>query len=420
MKKPMRTITQLEQIIDKQKENLDVGNIVLAREIEAHKETARALKKTEQLLNSTIDHSPIGIALVRPDGYFFRVNPAFCQMVGRREEDLKKMNFQDITHPDDYKIGSKVLADLISGKIKSCAIEKRYLHKNVNIIDVHITVAMIKDDKGEPLYIFSQIQDITEQKKAQTALRDHSRQLEQKVKERTREIEEIQNTLIRKEKLLVLGQLAGGVGHELRNPLSAIKNAVYLLNMIVLPDDPDVIEAMSILDREVLSAEKIIESLFSYANPRQPVREKINVHRIIREIADHLPIPDAVDLVLNLHAEHPRVLGDGEKLLQVFRNLIRNAIQAMPDGGLIEVLTQDGEHQQMDIRVIDHGTGILKEHLDSIFEPLFSTKAKGIGLGLSLSKDHVEAHGGTIKVDSHKGSGTEFCISLPAFENAVK
>jgi signal transduction histidine kinase len=240
-----------------------------------------------------------------------------------------------------------------------------------------------------------------------------SEHLEEMVMERTRELREAQEELVRKEKLAMLGQLAGGVGHELRNPLGVIKNAAYFLGMVLESPEPEVQETLEILENEVATSEKIISSLFDYARARPPTRRKVDVNDLIRAALSRNVAPENVETVCRLDETLPVILADPDQLKQVFGNVIFNGIQAMPDGGQLTVESKVSDDGWIVVSIADTGIGILEENLDKVFEPLFTTKAKGIGLGLAIVKTRLEEHGGSIEAQSEAGKGSVFTIKLP-------
>jgi signal transduction histidine kinase len=219
-------------------------------------------------------------------------------------------------------------------------------------------------------------------------------------------LREAQAELVRKERLATLGQLAGGVGHELRNPLGVIKNSVYYLSMI-LPDNEKVRKHLGILDREVAACNRIVTELLDFGRVKTASRAPTNVTAIARDAIDRVTVPETIALRLLLDKSLPPVLVDRQQADQILVNLLTNAVQAMPDGGTLALETgcrEDGVF----VAVEDTGTGIKPEDLPRIFQPLFTTKAKGIGLGLALAKDLAELNGGRITVDSEIGRGTRF------------
>jgi len=244
-------------------------------------------------------------------------------------------------------------------------------------------------------------------------LQDAKDHLEETVKERTKELRDTQERLVRQEKLATLGQLAGGIGHELRNPLGAIKQAAYFLNMALEETEPEVKETLEILEKEVAISERIISSLLSFARPQPPTRNKVNVNDAIQEVLSRITVPENVKVVKQLDEPLPAILADSVQLGQVFTNITLNAIQAMTEGGQLVVKSEAPSPGWVNISFADSGVGISKEDMGKLFEPLFTTKAKGIGLGLAIVQTLVEGHGGTIGAQSEVGKGSTFTIRLP-------
>jgi len=267
----------------------------------------------------------------------------------------------------------------------------------------HKVAVKSKDELGELAAAFNKM---TENLREITASRD---ELNKEIAER----KEMEEKLVRSEKLAVLGQLAGGVGHELRNPLGAIKNAAYFLNMALEEPEPEVKETLDILEKEVATSERIISSLLGFARPKPPVRRKVDINEVIQEALYHVTVPENVKVVTQLDESLPSILADPDQLGQVFTNVTVNAIQAMPEGGQLAVKSKASNQEWVTISFTDTGVGIPKPNLKKLFEPLFSTKAKGIGLGLAVTSTLVEGHGGTIKAQSAVGKGSTFTVRLP-------
>jgi signal transduction histidine kinase len=260
-----------------------------------------------------------------------------------------------------------------------------------------------------------------ERKQAEKSLKEYSERLEEMVEERTQELREAQDRLVRQEKLAILGQLAGGVAHELRHPLGAIRNAAYFLNMALEEPKPKVREILEILEKEVNTSERVISSLLDFARPKSPIRREVDVNDVIQATLSHTTMPENVEVISQLDKSLPTVLADLDQLAQVFGNLILNAMQAMPEGGKLviqtfktsEVSEKLPKSEWVAVSFADTGVGIPEENLEKIFEPLFTTKARGIGLGLALVKILVEGHGGTVEVQSEVRKGTTFTVRLP-------
>jgi PAS domain S-box-containing protein len=273
------------------------------------------------------------------------------------------------------------------------------------------TIALTKDKKEINVSVSG---DITERKRAEEKLKEYSERLEEMLAERTKELSDAQEKLVRREKLVILGQLAGGIGHELRNPLGAIKNAAYFLNMALEKPEQEVKETLDLLEKEVSTSERIISSLLGFARPKPPSRHKVDVQEVIDKVVLRTAIPEGIKIVTQSEKEMPHILADSGQLSQIFGNIVLNSIQAMPEGGKLVIESRLDNEKQIAISFTDTGEGIPKEIIRKLFEPLFTTKTKGVGLGLAVTKSLVEGHGGKIKVKSKVGIGSTFIVKLPA------
>ena len=248
------------------------------------------------------------------------------------------------------------------------------------------------------------------------SLKQYSEQLEEMVKERTKELEEAQDKLVRSERLAAVGELASGVGHELRNPLNVIKSCAYLLNM-TLGDaaDEETISTLKLLEQQVDISNKIITDLLTFTRVRPPSLEQVDFHNLVRESLSWTRAPGEIQVVTNFDNRSPKVLVDGEQIGRALANIISNAFQAMDGKGILRVDTgADGGYAW--VKFQDTGCGIPEENLDRIFEPLFTTKRRGIGLGLAITKRLVEQNNGIIEVTSQVGKGTTFVVKLPLYK----
>jgi signal transduction histidine kinase len=253
---------------------------------------------------------------------------------------------------------------------------------------------------------------VTERKQAEEEIRQLNANLEQRVEERTLELFDAQERLVRQEKLTVLGQLAGGVSHELRNPLGVISNAIYYLKLVQPEADGKIRQYHDMIDQEVHNAEKIISELLDFARIKSADREVVSVPVLVQRTLARFPVPDAIKTTLNLPADLPMVFADPRQMEQVLGNLTLNACQAMPDGGYLTI-SAHVQNEMILIAVKDTGTGITPENMKKLFEPLFTTKPKGIGLGLTVSRKLAEANDGRIEVQSESGKGSTFTVYLP-------
>ena len=386
-----------------------------------------ALRKSEARFRELFDEAPVGYHELDTEGRITRVNRTELHMLGyTAEEMVGRPVWEFITQKEMSRqtVEAKMSGTIPPGR----AFERTYRRKDGTTLPVLIEDHPLQDERGQIIGMRSTIQDITDRKRAEEALKKYSERLEEMVEERTKELREAQEQLIRQEKLAVLGQLAGGVGHELRNPLGAIKNAAYFLNMVLEEPEPEVKETLEILEKEVATSERIISSLLDFARSKPPTRRKMDINYLLQGALSRAAAPENVEVVSQLDDTLPTILADPDQLRQVFGNIILNAIQAMPDGGRLMVRTLSPSpplplppSPSLLVSISDTGVGIPEENLDKIFEPLFTTRAKGIGLGLPIVRTLVEGHGGTIEVQSPSaplrtdevGKGTTFTVRLP-------
>ena len=255
--------------------------------------------------------------------------------------------------------------------------------------------------------------DITERKRTEKQLAEYAVQLEEVVNERTRELRDAQEQLVRQERLAILGQLAGSMGHELRNPLGVISNAIYFLK-VSQPDASDKIkEYLNIIENEARTSDKIITDLLDFARVKSVDRQPVSVPEVIHQTLNRFPVPPSVEKVLTIPFDLPRIFADPHHMVQILGNLTVNACQALPDtGGRLEI-SAALRHDMVSIAIHDNGVGISPENMNKFFEPLFTTKIKGIGLGLAVSRKLAEANGGRIEVKSEAGQGSTFTVWIP-------
>ena len=368
----------------------------------------QALRESEQRLSTTL--RSMGDAMIATDakGLVTLMNPVARDLTGWDEAEAVGKPLEDVFNIINEQTGERaenpVTRVLREGVVVDLANHTVLIAKDGMKRPIADSGAPMRDEEGNIIGTVMVFRDITERK-------------------------EMQERLMRQEKLAVLGQLAGGVGHELRNPLGAIKNAAYFLNMALEEPDPEVKETLEILEKEVGTSERIISSLLDFARAKPPTRRKVDVNDTVQEALSRTAVPENVELVRQLDEALPTILADPDQLAQVFGNIILNGIQAMPEGGRLVIKTarlslraeptrlSSSQAQAEDlvepsgwvtVSFADTGVGIPEENLDKLFEPLFTTKAKGIGLGLALVKTLVEGHGGTIEVQS---PSTEFIPS---------
>ncbi len=248
---------------------------------------------------------------------------------------------------------------------------------------------------------------------------------EKRVRERTRELEKAyqelkksQDQLVKTEKLATAGRLGAGVGHELRNPLGVIKNAVYYIKS-KLPEDPKLAKHIGIMEREIANSNKIISDLLGFSRTTPPIISSQDMNKVVEDTLEVVEIPENIKLVKELGQDLPNAMADPDQIQQAFVNLSLNAIQAMAEGGQLKIITRR-RNDFIETEFNDTGCGIPKENIKKLYDPFFTTKARGIGLGLAVTQGIIERHKGNIEVKSEVGKGTTFLVRLPAAKKQVR
>jgi signal transduction histidine kinase len=265
-------------------------------------------------------------------------------------------------------------------------------------------------------------------------------ELEKKVEDRSRQLVEVQEKLLQEEKLALLGRIAGNMGNELRNPLGVMSNAVFFLKTVLADADATVREYLEIITKEIDNSQHIITDLLDFCQGKSPWIEAVAVNELIHLSREMCMIPENIEFQTDLPETLPKAQVDPLQMGQVFQNLITNAVQAMPNGGFVRVSarkvretrkeervnkknnldpwtsTLDFYGDYIEISITDNGEGIAAENMGKLFQPLFTTKSRGIGLGLAIAQKLTMVNGGRIEVESEPGKGTTFKVVLPAAE----
>jgi signal transduction histidine kinase len=243
-------------------------------------------------------------------------------------------------------------------------------------------------------------------------LEEYATALEAKVAERTKQLEKANQRLVKAERLAAIGELAGMVGHDLRNPLTGIKNAAYYLKKKgEACTEANNTAMLEVIDSAIEHANRIINDLLDYSREIHLELEERTPCLLLAEALMLVQIPDKIKFVDRTHDE-PKMTVDVGKLIRIFVNLIKNAVDAMPTGGTLEVRSRQ-EADNVEFTFKDTGIGMSEEVMSKLFSPLFTTKAQGMGFGLAICKRIIEAHGGKIKVQSALGKGTTFTVTVP-------
>ena len=369
------------------------------------KKSEEALRDSEERFRNSCDHAAIGMALVGIDGRWLKVNPALSKILGYTQDELLNLDFQTITHPDDLSHDLGQVRALLAGEIPSYEMDKRYFHKNGQIVWAQLNVSLVRDAQFQPCYFISQIQDITARKLSDAEL------------QHAKAAAEAAN--------LTKSEFLANMSHELRTPLNGIIGMNELLLSTQLTSRQlefartvrDSAESLLVILNDILDLSKIEAGKLTLETTRFDLRD------VIEEVGTLLSARAAdkkIEIIMRYATGSPRMFeGDPVRIRQIVSNLVGNAVKFTSKGHVFV----DTECQQVAngrariaIRIEDTGIGIAKEHIHKLFQKFSQADTSttrrfgGTGLGLAICKSLVEVMDGGIQVESEPGKGS--CFSL--------
>ena len=353
-----------------------------------------ALRASEARFRTIFEDSNLGMALLDTRGQIVTCNAALQGILSYHEQELCGTSLAGYSHPDDAEADRELYEALASGELGYYQVEKRYVRKDGQVRWCELTVSRLKRLKGdEQRLAIAMVEDITEKRMSQAAL-------------------------LRAERLAIAGRLGASLAHEINNPLQAVIGSLGLAEEM-LDEGVEVRRYLEIAMEELERAAGIVTQLRDLGRaPKMREPEPADLNELVDKVL-LLTRKDCrnrgIEVTWNPVSDLPAVPLLPERMRQVFLNLILNAIESMPHGGQLQVsAVPDGDPAGVRVAFADTGLGIEPERLATIFEPFHSTRPEGLGLGLYISKNIVEEHGGHIDVDSHVGEGTTFTVWLPA------
>ena len=389
------------------------GVLLHAVDVTEQVEARRRIEESEKRLSAIFKQASVGIAQTDLTGRVVLANQRYCEIVGRSPGELAECRTMDITHPGDRE-RTQELFDRAVRLDEAFEIEKRYLRPNGEIVWVHKSLTAVRDERGEPIYFLNVVQDITDRQQAEEAIRQ-------------------------RQKLESTGVLAGGVAHDFNNLLTGVLGHASLALETLPPSDPNA-EHLQEIVRAAERAANLTRQMLAYAGKGSFVLERLDLSAHAREIGAliHAAIPKQVSVEMALAQDLPAIEADPGQVQQIVMNLVINAAEAIGEdrSGRVRVVTRcetlspatraqflpdrpkPGVYVVLEVE--DNGAGMSEDVRAKVFDPFFSTKFTGRGLGLSAVLGIARSSGGAVTVESAPGRGSIFRVYFPALERPAR
>jgi two-component system cell cycle sensor histidine kinase/response regulator CckA len=394
------------KLIKYEAENATLG---IVTDITEGKRIEETLRKERNLLEAVTENIGAGLATISKDYHILWANKLMKQINGDCEGEKCYSTFNK-------------LIDVCP----NCGVKKIFetgvpldIHEYSNLDDkgnrfwIELIVTPIKDEKGKIIAALELAVNITERKRMQDRLAEYSQKLEKLVSKRTKQLKQTQEKLVKSERLAAIGELAAMVGHDLRNPLTGIKGAAYYLKAKHCSEIGDRgKEMLESIENAINYSNKIVNDLLEYSRELNLELTETTPKAMLKKALASLEIPEKIKIV-DATADEPKFKADTEQMCRVFVNLIKNAVDAMPEGGTLTIKSKEAKGM-LKITFKDTGTGMTEKTLHTLKRgvPLFTTKAKGMGFGLPICKRIAEAHGGNLSLESKNGKGTKITVTI--------
>lgn len=354
---------------------------------------------------TVLDSVGDGVIVISQEGLVTLMNPAAEELTGRSRRQTLEVAFAKAFSSEPVLV--EMVERTASSGVSRSDQDNVVLRSSGRLIPVNASTVPLMRADGEAIGVILTLRDMTSIRELEAAVRQSDR-------------------------LSTLGTLAAGLAHEVKNPLGGIKGAAQLLERELEPDS-ELLEYPRVMIREAERIDKIIRQLLELASPRGPRYTPVNLHMVLgdiillqREAAGSCE----VSIVTGFDPSIPPIMADEAQLTQVFLNLIRNALEAMREGGRLTVTSRvlseyqlgrdEGRNRMVAVEVADTGPGIPLENLPKVGTPFFSTKEGGTGLGLAICQKIVAEHRGMLKIESLPGQGTRISVVLPLIQSPVK
>ena len=406
--KKMEAFTEVAEQLQRSYDELQVRIKKLDLELaDKNKELEKNLVEKEEVknyLNDILESLTNGVIVVDRSGRITTFNQTAGNLTGLKPQNCLGKTLKEVFRFDLFE---NLVSRLEKNRRETAYQDQDITTPDKKIIHARVSASPVWDNHGGQIGTVLILQDRTD----------------------LRRLEEFAH---RNQRLREMGEMAAGIAHEIRNPLGSIELFASLLKKD-LEGDPEKAKLVQHIRAGVQNMDRIISTLLLFAKSSQPSRQQCDINLLLSELLeglDDIRVPDNIKVIRDFGKEEMLANGDRELLRQVFPNLIRNAIQAMPDGGELRLQTEKalipvsgsesgkdaGARKFITVTVTDTGGGICADDLSKIFNPFFTTKNKGTGLGLAISHNIIKAHQGTIEAVSEEGKSTSFRVKIPCWD----
>ena len=377
---------------------LVVGLLINMRHRRSAEQSLRQkTRELDQFFNVSLDL----LCIANTEGYFLRLNPAWEDVLGYTRQEFMARQFFDFVHPDDLEHTQKAVASLVSQQ-KVVQFENRYRSIDGSYRWLEWSCAPIGD------LIYATARDLTDR------LKDEAED-----QQRREELAHIT-------RIAMMGELTTSLAHEINQPLAAIMSNAGAAQRFLLQAEPDLDEVRQILDdiiRDDKRASDVVTKVRTLVKKEKSCHELLDLNEIIQQVVSLIrgdSLLQGLSIVTDLSPNLATIYGDGIQLQQVILNVILNGAAAMrdtlPTKRKIIVRTAMADSRTVKVFVTDFGTGVDQSQIERLFEPFYTTKPQGLGMGLSISQSIIKAHGGTMEASNNQEGGATFVFSLPAHE----
>ncbi|VAX31428.1 hypothetical protein MNBD_NITROSPINAE05-585 [hydrothermal vent metagenome] len=394
---------QLQDSYDDLKGRVKLLDLELTKKNQELEKNLTEKEEVKNYLNNILESLTTGVIVIDKQGGITTFNKTAGLITGLTPESCLGKPLKDLFHDDLFE---NMVSRLAKTGGKPLSVDREISTANASRIHIQASASPVLDPDDQQIGSLLIVKDMTR-------------------------IRHLEIEAQRNQRLRSMGEVAAGIAHEIRNPLGSIELFASLLKKDVEGDE-EKFKLVEHIRSGVKNMDRIISTLLLFAKSPRPSQQKCDIHQLLNTLltgSSDTVIPGNINIFRNFGENDALVNGDQELLKQVFGNLIRNAVQAMPKGGELNLTTKEisapsnlsetgNDHRQfITITVSDTGLGIAPDHLVKIFNPFFSTKDKGTGLGLAISHNIIKAHQGTIDAESETGKPTNFIVKLPSWDD---